>query len=120
MVIAYTLNTAARERLADWLQATLFIAVRYTMPHDSPRGLYSLKAHATHAAGVCGDGCELCRDLVTHWALDTANSHAAEFEGLGQVVLLPHESKSGHTERIDFVESDFDITEDDDGEDGDA
>jgi hypothetical protein len=117
----YNLNTAARERLADWVYDNHKLD-----GITSPIPLLTLterRERANHAAGACVDDCVLCRPcVISHgsprqWALDTANSHAENFEGCAHVELAHWETYSGHTECVDFVESDFDVTEEeDDGE----
>ena len=113
----YNLNADARERLADW------VCSNHKVEDAGNLTGYVLRGKANHAAGACADDCVLCRVwwpsttlLNPQWALDTANSHADNFEGCAHVELAHWETYSGHTESISFVESDFDVTEEDDGE----
>ena len=107
----YSLNTAARERLADWVYNNHKVNDAANVTAE-----VSLEK-AKHAAGACVEGCLLCRPCsISHtyapqWALDTANSHAENFEGCAHVELAPWETYSGHAEVTSFIESDFDITE---------
>ena len=113
---SYSLNTAAREKLANWV-------CRYHKANGTTNlTTQNLIQRAEHAAGACGADCVLCRPcVVSHtyapqWALATANSHAENFEGCAHVELAHWETYSGHAERIEFTESDFDVTEEEDDE----
>ena len=116
----YSLNTAARKKLADWVYSKHMLdGITSPIPRLT---LTERRERANHAAGACVSGCTLCnwcsisQTYPLHWALDTANSHAENFEGCAHVELAHWETYSGHAERIEFTESDFDVTEEEDDE----
>ena len=118
----YNLNTAARERLADWVYNNHKPRIGNRWNPEYTPTPESMRERANHAAGACGGDCWMCTAQLSDystWALDTANSHADNFEGCAHVELAPWETYSGHAEVISFIESDFDITEEDGEEDGD-
>ena len=112
----YTLNATARERLADWVYNNHKVTDAANLTLDVLRG------RANHAAGACGADCVLCRPCwptPNHhpsWALYTANDSAGDTEGRGHVELSQFETYSGRAELLPFAESDFDVTEEEDGD----
>jgi hypothetical protein len=107
----YSLNTAARERLAAWVYNNHKPANAADLTDEV------LLEKARHAAGACGGHCWMCpahlSDYST-WAIEMANSHANNLGGHGYVELRTFENYSGVNVLISFKEGDYDATEEED------